>query len=195
MNATLAAELIALREHDIAVREELARDGSLFGGYHPRMEAVHRANAARLREIIAEHGWPGTPLVGTRGAQAAWLIAQHAIGEPEFMRQCRDLLAGAVAAGAAPAWHLAYLDDRIRVFEDKPQRYGTQLRAGADGRAEPCPLENPAGVEALRAEVGLPPLADALAQAQLHPPLLPAAQSAKDAAEREWRRKVGWLKA
>jgi hypothetical protein len=192
MNAALAAELIALREHDAAVRAELARDGSLFEGYHPRMEAVHRVNAARLREIIATHGWPGTPLVGQRGAQAAWLIAQHAIGEPEFMRACRDLLANAVAAGAAPAWQLAYLDDRIRVFEGKPQRYGTQLQAGADGRAEPCPLEDAARVEDLRRDVGLPTLAESLARAIADPPLPPEQRAAKDAAANEWSRRVGW---
>ena len=45
MNRELAAELIALRDHDLAVRTELQADGSLFDGYHPRMEAVHRANA------------------------------------------------------------------------------------------------------------------------------------------------------
>ena len=98
MNRVLAAELIALREHDFAVRAELERDGSLFDGYHTRMETVHLANAARLREIIAAHGWPGTPLVGAYGAQAAWLIAQHAIGEPAFMRECRDLLSAAASA-------------------------------------------------------------------------------------------------
>jgi hypothetical protein len=192
VNQRLAAELIALREHDLTVRAELARDGSLFDGYHPRMEMVHRANAARLREIIAEHGWPGTPLVGTRGAEAAFLIAQHAIGEPAFMRQCRELLAAAIAAGAAPAWQFAYLDDRIRVFEDKPQRYGTQLRPAASGGVEPCPLEQPDRVEALRREVGLPPLAEAIAKAKRDPPR-PVDQAAKDAEELRWRRAVGWL--
>jgi hypothetical protein len=29
-------------EHDQAVRAELAADGTLFDGHHPRMEAVHR---------------------------------------------------------------------------------------------------------------------------------------------------------
>ena len=192
MNRALAAELIALRDHDLALREELARDGSLFDGYHPRMEAVHRANAARLREIVAAHGWPGTPLVGAFGAQAAWLIAQHAIGEPAFMRECRDQLALAVAAGAAPAWQLAYLEDRIRVFEGKPQRYGTQLREGADGRPEPCPIDEPERVEFLRAEAGLPPLAEVLAKAQPDPPMSPEQKAAKAAAELEWRKRVGW---
>src|SRR5690349_3021734 len=103
--------------HDQLVRAELAADGSLFEGYHPRMEAIHRANAARLREIIAAHGWPGKSLVGTDGAQAAWRIAQHAIGEPDFMRHCRDLLNEAHARGEVPGWHFAFIDDRIRVFE------------------------------------------------------------------------------
>ncbi|MEO8467041.1 MAG: DUF6624 domain-containing protein [Gammaproteobacteria bacterium] len=192
MNEPLAAELVALREIDLTTRAELASDGSLFDGYHPRMEAVHRVNAARLREIIAEHGWPSTPLVGARGAEAAFLIAQHAIGEPLFMHRCRELLAAAVAAGAAPAWQLAYLEDRINTFEDRPQRYGTQLRPAADGRLEPCALAEPENVEQLRRDIGLPPLADILAKAQPDPSR-PGDPAAKAAAELEWRRKVGWL--
>ena len=103
------------------------------------METVHRANAARLRAIIDEYGWPGRALVGERGADAAWRIAQHAIGEPAFMRQCRDLLA---AAPDVPRWHFAYIDDRARTFEGRPQCVtGTQLRGGPGG-LEPCPLED-----------------------------------------------------
>ena len=41
------AELLALAEEDHRVRTELATDGSLFRGYHPRMRAVHEANADR----------------------------------------------------------------------------------------------------------------------------------------------------
>lgn len=40
-----------LAAHDGAVRAELAASGALFDGYHPRMEAVHRENAARLLAI------------------------------------------------------------------------------------------------------------------------------------------------
>jgi hypothetical protein len=58
MNDGLRDELLAMAAEDRAVRAELAADGSLFAGYHPRMEAVHRRNAARLTEIIEAHGWP-----------------------------------------------------------------------------------------------------------------------------------------
>src|ERR1700746_1158119 len=64
MDEQLAAELLAMKAEDLRVRDELARDGSLLDGYHPRMEEMHRRNAARLREIIAERGWPRQSLVG-----------------------------------------------------------------------------------------------------------------------------------
>jgi hypothetical protein len=40
-----------------------------------------------LRELIARHGWPSEDKAGEDGAEAGWLIAQHAIGEPEFQRR------------------------------------------------------------------------------------------------------------
>ena len=44
-NQDRRARLLAMAKDDKDVREELAEDGSSFGEYHPRMEAVHAANA------------------------------------------------------------------------------------------------------------------------------------------------------
>ena len=88
----LRRELLALREEDLRVRQELLEADELGGAYVPRMEAVHIKNAARLRELIGQHGWPAEDIAGRDGAEAAWLIAQHAIGEPEFQHQILDLL-------------------------------------------------------------------------------------------------------
>jgi hypothetical protein len=84
----LRRELLALAAEDQRVRAELVAEGTLFDGYHPRMEAVHRRNAAYLAAVIDRHGWPGAGLIGADGADAAWLIAQHAVSEPEFQRRC-----------------------------------------------------------------------------------------------------------
>jgi hypothetical protein len=114
---------------------------------------VHRANAARLREIVAAHGWPGPARVGAEAASAAWRIVQHAIGEPAFLRAMLPVLAG---AGADPA-EVAKLEDRIRVHEGRPQRYGTQydwddtLTAMVPSNG----VEDPATIDARRAAVGL----------------------------------------
>jgi hypothetical protein len=192
MNEALRDELIRMAQEDQAVRADLAREKALFGGYHPRMEAVHRANAERLRAIIAEFGWPGRTLVGEEGASAAWMIAQHAIGEPAFMRQCRGWLDRASAAGDVPRSQFAFIDDRIRTYEGQPQRYGTQLRAG-DGGLEPYPLVDVVHVERWRREVGLPPLADILEQVRRSPRVPAATRAAREAEERAWRQRIGWI--
>jgi hypothetical protein len=192
MNQPLRDELLKMEECDQAVRAELAADGSLFEGYHPRMAALHRAHAARLRAIIAEFGWPTESLVGQDSAKAAWLVAQHSIGEPDFMRQCRALLDEASLRGEVPRWQFALIDDRIRVFEGRPQRFGSQLRAGPQG-VEPYPLEDPAKVEQWRREVGLPPLVEILARSGANPPPLPTNRAAADAKESAWRRETGWI--
>ena len=78
---------------DLRVREELARDGGLFDGYHPRMQEIHERNAKRLLAILNLHGWPGRDLVGESAAEAAWLVVQHAIGRSEERRvgkECRS---------------------------------------------------------------------------------------------------------
>jgi hypothetical protein len=193
VDSAIRDQLLRMDARDQAVRGELAADGSLFQGYHPRMAAVHRENAARLREIILHVGWPGEKLVGKDGAHAAWRIAQHAIGEPAFMHACRDLLDKASQAGDAPRWQFAMMDDRIRTFEGVPQRYGSQLRDTVNGLA-PYPLEDVKQVERWRQEVGLPPLGELLSGLRETPPPSAEEIAAHDAAELQWRRQVGWMR-
>jgi hypothetical protein len=155
----LRQELVAMRAEDLRVRAELVASGELGGPYVPRMEAVHRKNVARLRELIAQHGWPAADIAGDDGAEAAWLIAQHAIGEPEFQRDVLRRLLDCAAEGRVPRWHAAYLEDRIALHEGRPQRFGSQwIDDPIDGRARPWQIADPARVDELRAGVGLGPL-------------------------------------
>ena len=117
----------------------------------------------RLAEIIDEHGWPGHDLVGEDGASAAWVIAQHSDLDVVFQREALDLMRDAVEQGDADPTELAYLEDRVALADGDPQRYGTQIGC-ADGRAEPAPLAEPDRVDELRAEVGMEPLEDYLAE-------------------------------
>src|SRR5262249_8582798 len=87
MDESLEKGLLDMEARDRALRAELATAGELKDRYHPRLEELHRANASRLRQIIAVFGWPGFTLVGEKGAQAAWRIALHSKAEPAFMRQ------------------------------------------------------------------------------------------------------------
>jgi hypothetical protein len=159
INEELRRELLDMRDEDVRVRRELEETGELGGRYVPRMEAVHVRNALRLRELLAMHGWPDESIAGKDGAEAAWLIVQHAIGEPELQRQALRMLRAFEGASRVALWHAAYLEDRIAMYEGEPQRYGTQwLDDARDGRIRPWNLAEPERVNELRAAAGLGPL-------------------------------------
>ncbi|HET6216804.1 MAG TPA: DUF6624 domain-containing protein [Acidobacteriaceae bacterium] len=193
-NQALRLELLAMETEDRRTRQELFDAGALGDQYVPRLQQLHARNAARLHEIISTQGWPHQDLVGTDGAEAAWLIVQHAIGEPDFQRQALVLLKEQAAQGRVPAWHGAYLEDRIAMYEDRPQRYGTQwIDDPIDGRIRPWPLAEPVQVNEQRASVGLGPLRPV---PELGPELSHAEQQTIKEKHRWWRQWLasrGWL--
>jgi hypothetical protein len=145
----------ALRQTLLKMAEEDQTEAALaFKGPVPDAEAHALARVAMLKQIVAEYGWPGLSLVGPEGAAAAWLIAQHADFDVPFQRQCLALVEAAYAKGEVTGMHLAYLTDRVRIAERKPQLYGTQ---GAAVFSD----EEKARVEARRKKLGLPSMAEA----------------------------------
>jgi hypothetical protein len=159
----LRDELLKMAEEDQAARQEAGRHNFQDKEANERMKAVDRKNTARLKEIIAQKGWPGRTLVGKRAAYNAWMMVQHADLDRDFQKQCLALLEKAVAQGEAEGKDLAYLTDRILVAEKKPQRYGTQF-ATVNGKLVSQPIEDEAHVDERRAAVGLVPLAEYTAQ-------------------------------
>jgi hypothetical protein len=162
------------------------------------MERTHLENARALALVLDRVGWPGVDRVGDDAAEAAWLVAQHAISWPSFQRRCQRLLAAAVDDGRAPRRHLAYLTDRIRFNERRPQVYGTIHDWDAEGAMSPWPIEDLEGVDERRSAAGLPPLDDvtsdlrrrALAEGNAPPASHEARQREIDA----WSRRVGWIR-
>ena len=115
-------------------------------------------NTTWMKQVIEKHGWPGRALVGHDGAQAAWLLVQHADRDPAFQRRCLTLLTQAYEKSDATADQVAYLTDRVLIAEGKPQVYGTQFET-VNGKLQPRPIENEAEVDQRRAAMGLEPLA------------------------------------
>ena len=107
------------------------------------MHTLDTDNSQWLKKIVGQHGWPGRTLVGSTGAHAAWLLIQHA--DQHLQKTCLDLMVQAPAGEVEPA-DIAYLTDRVRLAEGKPQRYGTQVEL-KDGRWQANNVENPAKLD------------------------------------------------
>jgi hypothetical protein len=139
---------------------EWQEHGGAVTGRSPRVQYAYSAmadgaNRTRLKAIVQEFGWPGKSLVGADGANAAWLLIQHADADREFQKDCLRLMEAA-PAGEVEGKHIAYLTDRVLVGAGKPQKYGTQL--GADFK--PLPIADEGNVDDRRAKLGLPSLAE-----------------------------------
>src|SRR5207247_48023 len=139
---------------------ERARDGAGTGNRRgrKRLEGGRGSGSARdgpnpgerppTGDILRSPGARSRHAHRRSGALAAWLILQHAIGNPPLMRRGLTLLRGGVSEGEVSPLEVAMLEDRIRTFEGRPQRYGTQFDWDEHGRLSPLPLEDPAGVDA-----------------------------------------------
>ncbi len=159
LDPALADELQGMALAEQEARAELVRRGVLDQG-HP-LRALHLRHANRLREVLDSVGWPGVPMVGTDGEQAAWLVAQEcAAVDMPLAERCIELLGAAVRAGDAPARHLAILTDEVRWREGRPQVYGSMYVVDPGSQTVvPWPIEDPDGVDERRASAGLPELA------------------------------------
>jgi hypothetical protein len=151
LNPELQAELVEMQAADQAERTgQVARNGD-----------GQRTN--RLTEIISEFGWPTRSLVGNDGATAAWVIAQHSDQDVEFQERALEMMREAVEDEEADPTELAYLEDRVATNRGESQIYGTQIGC-VDGEAVPGPIADEDSVDERRAEVGLQPLDEYLAE-------------------------------
>lgn len=158
VDETLSRELQAMAIEEQEARAELVRRGVLDQALPLR--ALHLRHADRLREVLDDAGWPGLSLVGPEGAEAAWLVAQSSVTvDLPLAERCLAALGEAVAAGDAPARHLAILTDAVRWEEGRPQVYGSvHVVDPYSQTVVPWPIEDPDGVDERRARVGLPEL-------------------------------------
>ncbi len=197
-HSEIAKEIIDLQDADLELRSRLLKAGQMNDGYNPEMEKMHNRNADRLSKIIERIGYPTIDKVGKEASEAAWLVIQHSIGKPEFMRKCAILLGKAVNENNANPKHLAYLTDRIAVFEGRPQLYGTNFDYDENGELSPQPFDDIEKVNQKRKSIGLNSLEERTReirqQATQENQKPPADYAEKTKEFNEWRKKVGWIK-
>lgn len=155
----LRQELLEREAVDQVVRAQLAenwRDPAV-GAELMRVDAE---NTAWLKQVVVTFGWPSQSLVGSRAADAAWLLVQHADHDVAFQKEALALMAPLVDQNEVTKQNYAYLYDRVATNEGRPQRYGTQGQCTGAHTWEPNQLEDPTQVDALRRSMNLPPLDD-----------------------------------
>jgi len=197
-NQSIAAKIIQLKNEDLEFRDQLIRDDQLGNGYNVQMEQLHINNAKLLDEIIKLIGYPTIDKVGKEASEAAWLIIQHSISLPKFMKKCKELLKTAVELRQANPIQLAYLKDRIAALQNESQLYGTQFDWDINGLMSPQRFDDIEKVNQRRKSIGLNNLEEQtniMRERVISENQSPPVDFKKRRIEfNNWRIKVGWIK-
>lgn len=193
---SIAENIIDLKNKDLALREKLIQSRQLSNGYNKELKELHNRNAKILSDIIDKIGYPTIDKVGKEANKATWLIIQHSIGKPEFMKKCAKLLEKAVSENKADPKSLAYLIDRIAVFEGKEQLYGTQFDWDEYGNLSPNHFDDLTKVNERRKSIGINTLEEQTEiirkQAKNENQLPPKDLEKRKQEIEEWKKNVGW---
>jgi hypothetical protein len=149
---TIVGEEIIIKRKVLDTRE-LAAIRALEGMGAPgkRDAARDRKELARLKTIVASHGWPGARFAGPELSQNAFTVLMR-MPEKE-LEALLPALREAQAQNDVPGSQLAQAEDRLRVAKGQPQRYGTQLASG-----KPVVIEDENALNIRRKMMGLPPM-------------------------------------
>ena len=194
----ISQTILRLKEKDDKLRAKLIENETLSNGYNREMKAIHNSNAKRLNRIIDVIGFPTSEKIGEEASNAAWLIIQHSIGQPDFMKKWAALMEIEVKNGQADKINFAYLTDRVAVFEGNPQRYGTQFDWDENGEMSPAKIDEYDKVNERRKAIGLNSLEEQI-KVMRERVKTENQRPPKDYEERkreydEWRKSVGWIK-
>jgi hypothetical protein len=148
----IASEIIAMSERDqVLIGRVMDSKGDFDTGEIRTLIELH---TERMHKIIEEIGWPTISKVGEHASKMAWLLVQHADHDVNFQNECLELMKKETPKEVLPV-NVAYLEDRVAIKQNRPQKYGTQFHTKSKEEFGPFPILDPERVNEFRNSVGL----------------------------------------
>ncbi len=164
----VVAEIGAMAGRDRLLREIIMRGfrtemtgeerQAYIEGTRHHFDRIDGENTARLRVIIREIGWAELNALSQHAADQARTLISHS-SDIAFKREMAATFEPLVRAGRMEGDYYAMLIDDIATMENRPQVYATNFECH-HGLYQPKPTENVETLDARRAEIGLPPIAE-----------------------------------
>lgn len=143
----------ALFQH-IDVMEDLNLGDNIINyALHTFKDKLSEENEKELVEIINEVGWPKNKDYPLDTDFIIFVVTQH--GELNFIESIFPTIEGAYKEGSFPAQTYAYLKDRICLWKNIPQVYGTQIGTDDNGKHFLYKTDDIEHVDERRSSVGL----------------------------------------
>jgi len=158
----LRLKLLQIEKADQNIRQQymqafssVPRNQRLVDSLSHEMQRIDKQNQMTVCDILDHRGFVSRSVVGDV-CEVLWLIIQHAPLELE--KKYLPVFQKAAERHDLMPMQVAMMEDRIAMFEGRPQKYGTQRREDTNGKMVLWKLLDPAKVDLWRKEKGLPPL-------------------------------------
>lgn len=129
------------------------------------MQRVDKINQEQICQILDTRGLVGKEKVGN-AVGTFWTIIQHS--DLETQKKYLPLFQAGAQKGDITQEGVAMMEDRINMFEGKPQRYGSQLTDDGKGGWVVYQLQDASRVDEWRQAIGMEPLDDYLKRMNAH---------------------------
>ena len=123
------------------------------------MQRVDKLNQEQICKILDSRGFVGSDKVGD-AVGTFWAVIQHS--DVNIQKKYLPLFQEAAQKGDIAKEGVAMMEDRINMFEGKPQRYGSQIEEDEHGNPRLYQLLDESKVDEWRSEMGMEPLKDYL---------------------------------
>ncbi len=129
------------------------------------MQRVDKLNQEQICKILDSRGFVGSDKVGD-AVGTFWAVIQHS--DVNIQKKYLPLFQEATQRGDIAKEGIAMMEDRINMFEGKPQRYGSQIEEDEHGNRKLYQLLDTSKVDEWRSEMGMEPLDDYLRRMNAH---------------------------
>ena len=149
----LRLKLLQIRKADQSIRHQfmkafsaVPRNQWLVDSLSREMHRVDSLNQMTVCDILDHRGFVGRSVVGDV-CDAFWLVIQHASLELE--KKYLPVFQKAAERHDLMPMQVAMMEDRIAMFEGRPQKYGTQMIEDANGKMVVWKMLDPSSLRTL----------------------------------------------
>jgi len=151
-------EIVALQEQLAAMVKE--DQEARFAYDMARIRAADDKFRPEVLRLYGKYGWITWSLAGKTAAYNFWLLVQHQT--PAIQERLLPAMEKAVRQHDASASDYTLLYDAVQVNAGKPQHWGNKIKC-VNGKPEIYPVDDPAGLDQRRKDLGLIPMPEYLA--------------------------------
>ena len=160
MKTDQEVRIVFLAAHNRQPHDSIAEAEALH-----EMQRVDKLNQEQICKILDSKGFVGSDKVGN-AVGTFWAVIQHS--DINIQKKYLPLFREAAQRGDIAKESVAMMEDRINMFEGKPQRYGSQIEEDEHGNPRLYKLLDESKVDEWRSEMGMEPLKDYLRKMRIY---------------------------